>query len=132
MSHRLHSRRRALTFAAASVLPVRASAAGALGQTWDGESSGSNAWSGAQNWDPNGVPANTGSANIVMAGTVRLSPDVDSPWDIQSLSFAPTAGAFTLNGARLTIRGGGITNNDNDLQTVNNQIRVNTTHTWTA
>src|SRR5688572_8245570 len=132
MSYRLHAHGRALAMAAAPVLSVLTFAGDALAQTWDGESSGSNNWSGAQNWNPNGAPENDGTANIIMAGTNRLSPNVDSAWDIQSLSFGPTAGAFTLSGGRLTIRGGGITNNDDDVQTVNNPIRVNTTHTWSA
>ena len=43
-----------------------------------------------------------------------------------------TAGAFTLGGSQLTIRGSGITNNSTNLQTIGNNIALNVGQTWNA
>jgi autotransporter-associated beta strand protein len=104
----------------------------ARAQTWDGESNSRDDWSGAANWNPNGAPLNDGSANIIMAGSVRPTPNVDLSWDIQSLSFENTLVPFVIGGNTLTIRGGGVTNNDAFVETVDNVIHVDTTETWTA
>src|SRR5947209_649088 len=75
--------------------------------TWTGAGSDNN-WGTAANWAGNAVPANDGTAAILLAGSSRLAPVVDSPWDINSLSFSNNAGAFVLGGSVLTIRAGGI------------------------
>ena len=123
---------RALIACAASWAASQSAITYAQTWTWDGESGGSNGWSHAQNWDPNGVPASNGGATILMAGDERLNPDVDAPWDIRSLTFDPTAGEFHLVGEQLTIRADGITNNDTGTQYITNPIRLGTNQTWTA
>ena len=100
--------------------------------TWIGESGGSNGWTRAQNWSPNGAPDSNGNIDIIMAGVNRLTPDVDEPWDIRSLTFNNTAGQFNIGGLGLTIRAGGITNNDADVQSIHNTIRLGSNQTWAA
>jgi hypothetical protein len=73
--------------------------------TWDGGGS-NDSWSTAGNWNPNGAPANNGTAEIVLSGTTRLTPNVDTPWSIRDLEFALIAGgtgSFVLSGSPLTI-----------------------------
>jgi fibronectin-binding autotransporter adhesin len=104
------------------------------GTTWDG-GGGNNLWSTANNWNPNGVPANNGTASLAFAGTTRLTPDMDANWSINSLTFNSSAGAFTLSstgGFVLTIQGGGITNNSANTETINNAITLGTAQTWSA
>src|SRR5262245_22336064 len=67
------------------------------GQTWDGGGADNN-WTTANNWNPNVVPVNTGTANIVFAGSIRLTPSVNASQDILSLTFGNTAGAFNIGG----------------------------------
>ena len=109
-------------------LPARA------GTTWDGGGA-NNLWSTANNWSPNGVPANNGTASLAFAGSTRLTPDMDANWSINSLTFNNGAGAFTLSstgGFVLTIQGGGITNNSASTETINNAITLGTAQTWSA
>ena len=104
------------------------------GTTWDGGGA-NNLWSTANNWNPNGVPANNGTASLAFAGSTRLAPDMDANWNINSLTFNSGAGAFTLSstgGFVLTIQGGGITNNSASTQTINNAITLGTAQTWSA
>lgn len=104
------------------------------GTTWDGGGA-NNLWSTANNWNPNGVPANNGTASLAFAGSTRLAPDMDANWNINSLTFNSGAGAFTLSstgGFVLTIQGGGITNNSASTETINNAITLGTAQTWSA
>src|SRR5439155_7419394 len=103
----------------------------ALAQTWDGGSAFNSNWSTAANWNPNVVPDNTGTANINMSGSVRLTPNVDTPWDIFTLNFDVLAGPFVIGGSTLTIRGG-MFNADSDVQTLNNNIVVRGSQSWIA
>jgi fibronectin-binding autotransporter adhesin len=104
------------------------------GTTWDGGGA-NNLWSTASNWNPDGVPANNGTAGLAFAGTTRLAPDMDANWNISSLTFNSGAGAFTLSstgGFVLTIQGGGITNNSASTETINNAITLGAAQTWSA
>jgi fibronectin-binding autotransporter adhesin len=101
------------------------------GTTWDGGGADDN-WSTVLNWNPDGAPANDGTAGIVFAGSVRLAPYVDTAWDVLSLTFNNTAGAFSLSGSPLTLGGGGITNQDTDAQTILNAITLAAPQTWNA
>ncbi|MEY2509251.1 MAG: fibronectin-binding autotransporter adhesin [Verrucomicrobiota bacterium] len=106
----------------------------AAGTTWDGGGA-NNLWSTANNWNPNGVPANNGTASLAFAGSTRLAPDMDANWNINSLTFNSGAGAFALSstgGFVLTIQGGGITNNSASTETINNAITLGTAQTWSA
>ena len=103
--------------------------------TWDGGSATTNNWSDSGNWDALGVPAQpgTGVANIVFGGLARPTPNLQAAYDINSIAFNNTAGAFTLGGGGpLTIRGGGITNNDADLQTLNVPMTLSAAQVWSA
>ena len=92
---------------------------------WDGGSLVDSNWGTTANWNPDGAPANNGSAAIHMAGLTRLTPNVDGAWNIASLTFDNGAGAFTLSGSTLTINGD-VVNMDPDAQTINNAINMGT------
>src|SRR2546421_7900745 len=63
-----------------------------------------NNWSTGANWvSAETGPVNDGSALIIFAGRRRLTPTVDLPWSIASLSFGGTADLFTIGGSPLTI-----------------------------
>ncbi|CAM2831177.1 PEP-CTERM sorting domain-containing protein [Rariglobus hedericola] len=115
------------------MLTLAAACAQAATFTWDGGGGDSN-WETANNWNPNVAPGHSSSGdNFVFAGTTRLSNDANSGgWDIGSLTFNSTAGAFTLGGGTLTIGSGGVTNNSTSTQTINNQITLAANQTWTA
>ena len=99
--------------------------------TWTGGGSDAN-WSTTGNWSGGVAPANDGTATVVLSGTTQLAPNVDVAWDINSLTFSNNAGALVLGGAALTIRGGGITNNNTNSQTINNAITLGAGETWNA
>jgi autotransporter-associated beta strand protein len=104
------------------------------GTTWDGGGA-NNLWSTANNWSPNGVPANSGTASLAFAGSTRLAPDMDANWSINSLTFNNGAGAFILGSTgafTLTIQGGGIINNSTSTETINNAITLGAAQTWNA
>ena len=73
---------------------------------WNGGGDGN--WSTGGNWNGGVAPANNGTAAIVLAGTTRLSPNVDAAWDISLLVFSNSAGAFVLGGSTLNIRNGSL------------------------
>lgn len=107
---------------------------GVRAQTWDG-GGGNNRWTTDDNWDTNVQPVNNGTAAITFAGSVRLAPRLDQDWDVNSITFSSTAGAFVLEqqgNSDLTLRGGGIVNNDADLQTFDFDIILGANQTWSA
>ena len=61
---------------AAIVGVLSAMAVGARAQIWDGGGTNDN-WNTANNWNPNAVPANDGTANVGFRGSVRLTPVVN-------------------------------------------------------
>ena len=82
----------------------------AWSQTWDGGGANNN-WTDVANWNPNAVPVNNGTANVTLAGSIRLSPLVNIGYDVNSLTIAAGAGSFNLGGSGpLTLRAGGIAN----------------------
>ena len=108
------------------------------GSTWDGGGS-DNDWTSGANWNTVGFiqapPPNNDTANVVMAGTTRLTPNMDAAWSINSLRFDSTAGAFTLGSSTnnsLTIGGGGILNESGLTQTINIDVILDADETWTA
>jgi fibronectin-binding autotransporter adhesin len=109
----------------------------ALAQTWDGGDTNANSnWSNATNWVGDAAPANNGTANISFAGSVGLSPVLDTNWSINRLIFTNNAGAYTLTssgGATLTIQAGGMTNHSANVQTINiGNITLGAAQTWNA
>jgi len=108
-----------------------------LAQTWDGGSITTINWSDAANWNPNAIPANDGTANLIMAGNVDVTNTVDFNFNINSLSFAnnPAAPVFTIQasgGSTLIVGAGGIINNDPDLQHINVPLILGAGQTWNA
>ncbi|HTV62415.1 MAG TPA: autotransporter-associated beta strand repeat-containing protein [Verrucomicrobiae bacterium] len=89
-------------------------------------------WSTAGNWSGGVAPTNNGTAAIVLAGTTQLSPYVDVPWSISSLTFSTNGGAFTLSGNALTIGAGGIYNSNMNSQVISNSITLGAAQTWNA
>ena len=119
----LGSHRRALCLTVAAAAALGSPLAVVAGETWDGGSTTSSNWSDAANWNPNGVPPNNGTANIVYSGTSDSNPNVNVPWSIESLRFGPLAGlTFTSGGQTLTIGSGGVTNDSPLNENVANPI----------
>ena len=104
--------RTGMTLGLALVLLVESAV---MGQTWDGGSVTSSNWTDGINWNANVAPINNGSATVTFAGTTRLAPALDVGYDVNGVTFSNGSGAFniiTVNGSILTVRGGGITNNN--------------------
>lgn len=99
--------------------------------TWDGGGANNN-WTTANNWNPNGVPVNNGTATVIFGGKLRLTPVVDTPYSISGLGFFNDAGAFSISGSTLTIGSGGIDSIDNSLQTLSMPIVLAANQTWDA
>lgn len=110
----------------------------ARAQTWDGGANNSDQWTTPANWNPNGVPANNGTAHIIFGGNSRLTPEVNETQSIQSLTFNSTAGkffiipGFSIPDQGLIIGAGGVTNNDADAQWVICAIEASAAQTWSA
>ena len=100
--------------------------------TWGGGDAGSNNWSTADNWTTNISPSNDGSASVVFTGTTRLSPLVDQNWSVNGLTFAPSAGAFSIGGDQLTIGSAGINNASYSNQAISNSLVLSSTEDWNA
>jgi hypothetical protein len=100
-------------------------------QTWNGGGADNN-WSTSQNWSPLGAPANDGTANLIMAGAIRLTSNIDTPWSINTLTFNNSAGAFTIGGSTLTIGAGGITNQSGSTQTLNVPVVLGADQAWST
>jgi len=80
-----------------------------VAQTWDGGGGANRNGSTASNWNPDGVPANNGTASLTFDG-VNQSPFVDVPWSVNSIIFPSTAQGFNIQGSTLSIGVGGIRN----------------------
>jgi T5SS/PEP-CTERM-associated repeat protein len=128
--------------AAALVLAGIFSPALPAGETWDGGGSNDN-WTNGANWNALGPfmiqipPPNNGTANIVMPAVTGLvqTPIVDVPYSINSLTFNSDGGSgrfVILAAAELTIGGGGITNNDADIQSIIGPVALSANQTWNA
>lgn len=101
---------------AAIFLPIRLQA-----QTWDGGGT-ANFWTAGANWIGDVAPLNNGLADIIFAGTTRLSPVLDQNYSVHSITFAENAGVFNLTSStniHLDLGSGGITNNSTQAQIIN-------------
>ena len=103
-----------LSLACAAGLIFIAPEIAAAGETWDGGGANDNI-NTPQNWSGDSLPALTGStANLVFAGTTRLTPVVNIPISPLSIRFDATAGAFALGGSGpITIGSSSISENGN-------------------
>lgn len=104
-----------------------------LAQTWDGGGASDN-WTDGNNWLANVVPANNGTATPNFAGGLRLTPTLNVGVDLNGITFDNNAGAFniiTFNNSVLTLRGGGITNNNPAVaQAISPTVQVGASQTW--
>jgi autotransporter-associated beta strand protein len=98
---------------------------------WDGGGS-DDSWSTAQNWSGDVAPANDGSATVMFAGTTRLAPSVDMPWNITGLAFNAGSGSFVISGSSITTGSGGIIQSATATQTINNSVILAAAQTWRA
>jgi autotransporter-associated beta strand protein len=95
---------------------------------WDGGGTTNN-WSDGPNWTADTAPVSDSTTQIQLSGSTRLSPVVDSPYTLQSLTFNSGAGAFTLSGSAITISAASgqpnrIINNSANTQTIGNAINL--------
>ena len=118
---------------------VVASSLSLRAQLWvNGGGAGNVKWSRTDNWNPNGTPANDGSANLVFGPVAKpqgYAPDMDANWNVNSVTFASSNTTsyvlHSLNGFTLTLQGG-ITNNSTLGQTISNSITLGANQTWNA
>ncbi len=104
---------------------------------WDGGHAAQDKWTLSQNWNPNGsVPTNDGTANVIFAGTIRLTPDSNGAWNLNSITFNSSAGAFTLGGGTLTLQGTAVTyaieNQSAETQTIAHPLVLGAAQSWAA
>src|SRR5687768_17111773 len=109
---RIAIRRRAgrrLSFGGVSLFLALATSLPAATFNWDAGGGGSDTWSSAGNWNPDGAPPNDGTADLVFNVNAGTSPLVDSTpagsaWSIFSITFGPSAGVFTIFGDPISLR----------------------------
>ncbi len=105
-------------------------ASGALGQTWDGGGADDN-FTTAANWAGDVVPVNTGTATLMFGGTARLTPSVNTPYQIGGLRFSQGSGAFVIGGSAVTLFAGGLINeNTNQPQRINANLNIRASQVW--
>src|ERR1043166_618153 len=70
-------------------------------------------WSTAQNWLDQKSPANNGTADIVFGAALSSAPEMDSSWNVHSITFDVAASSYGCagGGRTLTIQAGGILHN---------------------
>jgi len=101
-------------------------------KTWNGGSLVSDNWSDAANWGGSGL--NFAGDPVFFAGSTRLTPVMDSSYDVSALTFNSGASAFSISasgGSALTLSGG-ITNSSANDQTVNVPLTLVSTRTFNA
>ena len=106
----------------------------ARAQTWDGGGTNDN-FNTANNWNPNAVPANTGTADLIFSGNVRPTPVVNINFAVDSVTFDAAASAFNIGasgGSILTVGAGGIANNSVNTQTFSAPVTFSTSSSITA
>ncbi len=121
-SRRKRSGHARLALAITAMLAAGTATRGAT-YTWSGGGA-DNLWQTAGNWDAVPVPATT--ADLVFAGTLRLSTENDFPANssFHNMTFSAGAGYFTLAGNAVTVQwngttGGVVRNDSSSVQTVN-------------
>ena len=102
------------------------------GRVWDGGGA-DNHWTTNANWSLDTQPLNNGTAALTFAGGVRLAPSVDAAWNVASLTFDNTAGAFSIGGPQtITVGAGGVTTNDTGTQTITAAVALGANASFTA
>ncbi len=105
------------------------STASAADRTWNG-GGGDDYWNTGANW---GGIAPVGGDALFFGGNTRLTPDNDILADTSfaGITFNNGADPFTLVGNQITL-GGNVTNNDADTQTIDLDMILDATRTFTA
>lgn len=99
-------------------------------RTWDGGGSDSNITTGL-NWVGDTAPGSGDS--LYFAGSLRLTPLLNSNLSVNRLTFNSGAGAFVLGGTGIyTINRNGITNSSTNTQTIGNAIALSRNQSWKA
>ena len=99
-------------------------------RTWDGGGSDSNITTGL-NWVGDTAPGSGDS--LYFAGSLRLTPLLNSNLSVNRLNFNSGAGAFVLGGTGIyTINRNGITNSSTNTQTIGNTIALSRNQSWKA
>ena len=87
--------------------------------TWDGGSLVDDNWSSNPNWTGDAGPGLVGDS-VTFDGSIRPTPFMDASYSLTSLTFAGTAGSFTVGGSgTLTLTSGGVVNNSVNPQALN-------------
>lgn len=97
-------------------------------QTWVGLDQDDNNWSSVDNWSS--TPSNDGTADLGFSGVTRPDPNVDTAWNVNSLSLN-TWVDFALGGSDLTLQGGGMVKDGAQAFTISNHFELGTDQTWT-
>jgi autotransporter-associated beta strand protein len=89
---------------------------------WTGGGGGNQNWSNGPNWLGGVAPAYSGDS-LTFAGSLGLTPNMDTNYSVPSLTFSNNAGSFNIgsaNNSTLTMSdGGSIINNSANAQTLN-------------
>jgi fibronectin-binding autotransporter adhesin len=95
------------------------------GTTWDGGGTDDN-WGTAANWNPDGSPPVGATVDLTFDGSTRLNSvnNYTAFDDFHSLTFAGTAGAFTLSGSAIDLFGK-IENYSTATQTIGMDLAIN-------
>ena len=105
----------------------------ASAEIWDGGSASDDNFSSNTNWVTDRAPGQSGDS-LTFAGTTRLTPNMETNYNITSLTFSNTAGSFNLgtaNSSALTLTGG-VTNNSTAAQTLNVPVILTGAQTLSA
>ncbi len=78
-------------------LPWVGGGTGLWGQTWDGGGA-NDRWNARNNWNPNTTPTFNNATDLVFAGSIRTSPDMNGNRTVNTVTFAAGAAAFSLLG----------------------------------
>ncbi len=108
---------------------VLAGMGSAHAQTWNGAGF-SNNWSNSLNWQGLQRPVSGAATAVTFAGLARLTSvqDLASPFTLNSLTFAPNAGAFSLSGNALRYDGsnGRLVQNSSSSVAILNDVQMAT------
>jgi autotransporter-associated beta strand protein len=89
---------------------------------WTGGGGGNQNWSNGANWLGGVAPAYSGDS-LTFAGSLGLTPNMETNYSVPSLTFSNSAGSFNIgsaNNSTLTLSdGGAIVNNSANAQTLN-------------
>ena len=111
----------------ALLVALAASPALAVTYTWDGGGTDDN-WTTGANWVGDTAPGTGNTVEIQLAGSTRLTPNVDTndPWAVQKILFNSGAGAFDIGGNEISLQGSGtvLRNNSSATQTLTSDLQV--------